>query len=263
MTSSDLPEQVRAFLIQKTGAKVASPADDCVLVGGGLIDSFGLVSLLADVESKFGVFPDLMNHDPGDYSTLKGLTRIILLSLGVSSPSESSAIQSEVSESHGLAEMTAATRIERLSAGHVLWPSLPALFKDMFAHFATTGVRLPLVDGGEHLWIKSIEALPEKVFYVAGVIENQMLQGFITGQMKLLPAFLGGGWVGEVSYLYVLPAARQRGLAAGLAGAATEWFRERGARSIELQVLTDNTGAQAFWRTQDFQPELTQFRRHL
>ena len=260
MSSSDLPKQVRDFLIQKTGAKVTAPGEDCVLVGAGLIDSFGLVTLLAEVEGKFGVFPDLMNHDPSAYSTLNGLTGIILQSLGVA-PAAVEA--SPAPATAAPANSQPSTRIERLSATHPLWSSLPALFKEMFGHFATVGVQLPLVEGGEQLWLKSIESLPEKVFFIAGAIHDNELQGFITGQMKMLPGFLGGKWVGDVSYIYVRPTTRRQGFATGLAAAAMQWFRERGASSVELQVLSQNSGAQTFWQRQGFQPELIQFRQHL
>ena len=255
MTASDLTKQVRDFLILKTGAKVSAPDEDCVLVGAGLVDSFGLVTLLAEVEARFGVFPDLMKHDPRDYSTLLGLTRIILQNLGVAAAS--------CAPSSTSTPIVASSRIERLSAAHPLWSSLPVLFKEMFDHFATVGVQLPLVSGGEHLWLRSIEGLPDKALFVAGAIQDNELQGFITARMKLVPGFLGGGWVGEVSHLFVRPAARRRGFAAGLAAAAMQWFLERGAASVELQVLGGNTGAHAFWQHQGFDPELVQFRKRL
>jgi len=262
MSYPDLPKQVRDFLIQKTGAKVSSPAEDCVLVGAGLIDSFGLVTLLAEVESKFGVFPDLMNHDPGAYSTLNGLTNIILQCLGVTTTTDV-VPSAEAATAAAPADNEPSSCIERLNAMHPLWSSLPVLFKEMFAHFSTVGVQLPLVDGGERLWLKSIEGLPDKVFFIAGAIHNNELHGFITGQMKMLPGFLGGKWVGDIAYIYVRPNTRRQGLATGLAAAAMQWFRERGATSVELQVLSQNTSALSFWQRQGFHSELTQMRMHL
>lgn len=259
MTAPDLPQQVRDFLILKTGARISAPEEDCVIVGAGLVDSFGLVTLLAEVEARFGVFPDLMKHDPRDYSTVQGLTRIVLQSLGLTAPA--AATKSSVAPAAAL--VGASNRIERLSAAHPLWPVLPGLFKEMFTHFTTTGVQLPLVNNGEHLWLKSIEGQPEKAFFIAGAIQDMELQGFISARMKILPGFLGGGWVGEVTHLFVRPAARRHGLATGLVGSAIQWFRECGATSVELQVLSPNAAAQAFWQHQGFAPELIQFRRHL
>jgi ribosomal protein S18 acetylase RimI-like enzyme/acyl carrier protein len=261
MSSSDLPNQVRDFLLQKTGAKAPAPGEDCVLVGAGLVDSFGLVTLLAEVESKFGVFPNLMDFDPSAYSTLNGLTSIILQALGVApAPAAGAGSTAAVSTTPtGLP----ATRVERLTATHPLWPQLPALFRAMFTHFDSVGVQLPLVAGGENLWLKSIENLPDKVFFIAGAVHENALVGFITGQMKMLPAFLGGKWAGDVAYIYVTPEARRQGLATGLVHAAMQWFRERGAASVELQVLSQNAGAHAFWQRHGFVPELVQFRQHL
>ncbi|MBX7210707.1 MAG: GNAT family N-acetyltransferase [Verrucomicrobiaceae bacterium] len=260
MSASDLQNQVRDFLIQKTGAGGIGPDEDRALMGAGLLDSFGLVTLLAEVEARFGVFPDLMVHDPGDYSTLNGLTNIILQNLGVAPVSTQAKQPSHASSPvHARPDLV---RIERLHAAHPLWAALPPLFKQMFDDFASTGLRLPLVDGGEHLWLKSIEGLPDNVFFVAGAVRDDALQGFITARMKLLPAYLGGQHVGEVAHLCVRPAARRHGVATGLASAATAWCRDRGAASVELQVLSHNAGALAFWRQQGFEPELIQLRRN-
>lgn len=258
MSDPDLQKQVRDFIIQKSGAKLTTPDQDCVILGAGLMDSFGLVTLLAEVEGKFGVFPDLMIHDPSEYSTLHGLTRIILHSLGVTP----TATVPDCSDQPADTSSTAA-RIERLHPAHPLWSCLPDLFKDMFSDFADTGVQLPLVTGGENLWLRSIESLPDKAFFIAGAIQGHELQGFISGQIKILPSYLGGGWVGEVTYLFVRPSTRRLGLASSLVLSAMKWFQERGASSVELQVLSQNSGAQAFWQRQSFQTELIQFRRHL
>jgi GNAT superfamily N-acetyltransferase len=263
MNSLDLPKQVRDFLIQKTGAKVYTEADDCLLVGAGLIDSFGLVTLLAEVEGKFGVFPDLMSHDPRDYSTLQGLSRIILQSLGATFTAESEPNKAVARTADQPSVLLPPNRIERLNPSHPLWSSLPGLFKEMFGHFANVGVQLPLMHDGEHLWLKSIEGLPARVFFIAGAIKDNELHGFITGQMKLLPSYLGGRWVGDVAHVFVRPSSRRQGFASGLFSAAIQWFHMCGASSIELQVLSQNAGAQAFWQHQGFQPELVQFRKHL
>ena len=53
---------------------------------------------------------------------------------------------------------------------------------------------------------------------------------------------------GYVTDVVVHPAARRNGIGRALFNALQAWFRERGARHIELQVAHNNRVSQAFWR---------------
>jgi ribosomal protein S18 acetylase RimI-like enzyme len=53
---------------------------------------------------------------------------------------------------------------------------------------------------------------------------------------------------GYVSDVVVRPAARRNGIGEALFSALVAWFRERGARHIELRVAHNNPVSQAFWR---------------
>lgn len=244
---------IRRFLIEKTGIAPEQATDDSVILGSGLVDSFGLVALLADVEQCFGIFPDLMSLDPREYATLGGLTRIIQESLGL--PPEASSVAATETLAHEF------FHIDRLRAGHPAWASLPGLFNLMFQHFNQAGVKLPLVPGGEQLWLQTMERVPEMAGIVLGALQNGKLVGFASGQCKMLPAHLGSGLVGEISYVYVLPEVRRKGVARALVQHMLTWLSERKTRSIELQVLCGNTGAIEFWEKLDFKPELLQMRR--
>jgi acyl carrier protein len=58
-------------LLDEEGIALGSPADDCDLLGEGVLDSFGLLELLAFVEERFGVEVDFEGPD-GDQLTQLG-----------------------------------------------------------------------------------------------------------------------------------------------------------------------------------------------
>ncbi|WP_395747320.1 GNAT family N-acetyltransferase [Prosthecobacter sp.] len=257
MNTATIQEEIRAFLIQKTGADPAKVNDASTIIGAGLVDSFGLVALLAEVEQKFGVFPDLMTHDPAEYATLGGLTKIILSALNLP---EETVVESTTAGSQG-AEPLSEIEIKDLNKSSPHWLEVPPLLKRMFDDFGAQGLRLPLVAGGENLWLQALERLPEAVYHVIGAVAGGRLVGFASGHLKMLPAHLGGGFVGEISYVYVSPEWRRAGVAGRLVAPLEQWLLAGKARSIEIQVLAGNEGAQAFWRRKGFSDELLQMRK--
>ncbi len=57
----------------------------------------------------------------------------------------------------------------------------------------------------------------------------------------------GNGQVGYVSDIYVNPSMRRTGCANALLDAAKAWLRESGVNSLQLEVLSGNTGGKSFW----------------
>jgi ribosomal protein S18 acetylase RimI-like enzyme len=58
--------------------------------------------------------------------------------------------------------------------------------------------------------------------------------------------------VGYIAEFYVFPSHRRRGLGRALAHLLVRWLRERGAHSVELDVLPSNVRAQRFWESVGF-----------
>lgn len=259
MTASHSKEDIRAFLIAKTGLNPAQAEDSSIIIGSGLVDSFGLVALLAEIEQRFGVFPDLMSLDPAEYATLGGLTKIVATSLNL--PETEAPAASSASGDASATASQAGPEIQRLAKNSPEWQQVPALMKEMFQGFAGQGLRLPLVEGGEKLWLQALERLPESVFLILGASVAGQLVGFASAHCKMLPAHLGGGMVGEISYVYVKPEARRHGLAGLMVAQMEDWLKSSKVRSIEIQVLTGNEAALAFWRRIGFADELVQMRK--
>ena len=248
--------EIRDFVSGKIGRDPAE-TDDIDLISAGVIDSLGLVSILADAETKFGVFPDLMQHDPAKLTTLDGISGVIFQEM-TGSDAPTPGLQ-DGSPSVG------GNRIEvmRLVPSDPFWRDLPVLFQDMYTHFDEKSEDrvLPLVDGGDLSWLEMVGAMPTKMGYVGGSVTDSCLVGFISARIKALPAYLGGHWVGEISHLFVSPEHRRSGIASALADSALNWLRESGVTNVELQVVSGNSTADEFWRSLGFNQELTQYRK--
>lgn len=254
MNQTKLKEEIRAFLVAKS--RLQEPADESIIVGSGLIDSFGLVSLLADIETRFGVFPDLMIRDPMEFSTLGGMVGVILESMGIDASTIS--IEPESQKTPLLGDKF---EIFTLSRDDSRWSEVPALVDEMYEEFADFGVRIPLVVNGAQIWSETMSKLPNSIARVTVVAVGGALVGLVSGYCKKLPAHLGGLLVGEISYLYVKKEVRRMGVAKALVQDVEGWLEGLAVDSIEIQVLTENLAARGFWKRRGFVDELVQCRR--
>jgi len=68
---------------------------------------------------------------------------------------------------------------------------------------------------------------------------------------------------GAVHDLYVLPAARRRGVARDLVSTMLEWFRARGAKRVVLYAASPNSGAQRLFEALGFRSTMVEMTREL
>jgi ribosomal protein S18 acetylase RimI-like enzyme len=59
---------------------------------------------------------------------------------------------------------------------------------------------------------------------------------------------------GEVTELYVVPDARNRGIGTALLGALETWFAEEGCGAVHIEVFAPNQGAIRFYRRLGYEP---------
>jgi GNAT superfamily N-acetyltransferase len=97
---------------------------------------------------------------------------------------------------------------------------------------------------------------------VALALAGDRVTGFAHGQVRFLPDYLGGYPVGAVTHVFVEPGVRKLGIARQLVEVVEKWLIERQVRSIELQVIQGNP-ASSFWAKLGYEPELSQYRKHL
>lgn len=123
------------------------------------------------------------------------------------------------------------------------------------------GQMLELGEEGAAKWRKTQEKLAGKLSLVNVVEQTGEVAGFLHAGISLLPDYYREDRAGVVFHLYVLPRYRGQGVAGMLAGDALNWFAERKADTIELQVLERNEKARKFWSKLGFVDELRQMRK--
>lgn len=81
MSSADC--EIRSYIVARleraaVGGGCGAPfTDDLNLPESGLLDSYGFIQLLTDVEEAFGVEVDFGELDPQEFTTLGGLVRCL------------------------------------------------------------------------------------------------------------------------------------------------------------------------------------------
>lgn len=77
---------------------------------------------------------------------------------------------------------------------------------------------------------------------------HNRLLGQIAGELREPAPVFERNTYGYVTDIVVDPVARRHGIGRALFEALEEWFQERGATHLQLQVLAGNRASQAFWR---------------
>lgn len=92
--------------------------------------------------------------------------------------------------------------------------------------------------------------IKSRLFYVGIAQYNGEVKGFIICSIaKIGREYLceSSGQVGYVNDIYVNPSMRRTGCANALLDAAKAWLKECGVNSLQLEVLSGNTGGRSFW----------------
>jgi len=84
-------------------------------------------------------------------------------------------------------------------------------------------------------------SLKERVIFAAE--ERSLFVGFIAGHLTLRHDCQG-----ELEWITVVPEYRRKGVASALLGRLAEWFGERDALRVCVDVSPDNEAARAFYR---------------
>jgi ribosomal protein S18 acetylase RimI-like enzyme len=131
-------------------------------------------------------------------------------------------------------------------------PAMLLLWREMMDFHARPEPRFrPLSSpAGEQAWAKfmSEDVLGKEDWCVFVAESGGELVGQIIGLVRDRYPVFEPEQFGYVSDIVVHPRARRNGIGKALVNALVAWFRERGARQIELQVAHRNPVSQAFWR---------------
>ena len=139
-------------------------------------------------------------------------------------------------------------------------PRVAALWGELDAYHRQLGLAFPRVENPQEAWVKSIERSLGRFSFVWLAAQGDHLSAFLMARYKRLPEGLGAVFVGEISDLYVEERLRNQQVGARLVEKAMTKFRELNVHSVEVQILSGNTGALDFWHKRGFEDELTQVR---
>ncbi len=137
------------------------------------------------------------------------------------------------------------------------------LFRKMYGFMDQHGLLMPLADDGENKWIRAVKNTLGKFCTLIIVVHNDKVVGFAHGALRFSPDYLGTLKTGIITHIFVSPEFRSRGIGSQMLEKLQDWFLQKEAHSIELQVVADNKKAMRFWERTAYKLELIQYRKFL
>ena len=149
-------------------------------------------------------------------------------------------------------------RLERADAA--ILDQVERQFVMMYEYMNAHGLLMRLAPEGEKRWRRSVERALGRFSTLAVAMSGDTVAGFAHGAIAMVPDYLGGGVVAQVNHVFVDEGFRGLKLTTRMIDVLTEWFVEKHAASIELQVLHGNEHAIEVWEHLGFRRELHQLR---
>lgn len=138
------------------------------------------------------------------------------------------------------------------------------LFGQLYEYMRTTGLQIDLVENGENIWRTSLEKMIGGRFStLVAAVKNDTAIGFAHGTTRFTPDYTGGLKVGFITFVFVTPNLRIKGVGKKMIDKLEEWFRSKNVNSFELDVLCDNTSGIKFWEYLGYKRELLQMRKKI
>ena len=141
--------------------------------------------------------------------------------------------------------------------------SLAPLWTRLYEHQTLNGMQVAVPPDGFAQWAKGVRPLLGRFVHVWRAEKERQPIGFLCGRERVLPGYFGGGSVGFISDVFVDENCRGLGVGRRLLAAATELFRARGIKRIELQVIAGNPSARRLYLELGWHDELVQMVRIL
>lgn len=132
---------------------------------------------------------------------------------------------------------------------------LKSLYRALYDHLKDCGMTFDLEEEGLERTLEAM--LRSRLCLVSVAEEDGQLLGFLCAGVVKMDRKLsceGGGLLGLIHDLYILPRARRLGLAEALLDRTEAWFAQSGATAAECQVVWDNELGTAFWAGRGYAP---------
>ena len=139
-------------------------------------------------------------------------------------------------------------------------PEVARMYEDLDAHYRQFPYHFARIEGLGQAWLDSFRRTLGRYSQLFVAELDGQIVGFSLGRLKRVAPYLGGYLVGEISDVWVDPDVRRLHIGEVLNLQAIAWLGNKGAESIEVQVLEGNQPIQHLYRKLGFQPELRQLR---
>tara|TARA_B100000315_G_scaffold118277_1_gene108410 strand:- start:1329 stop:2129 length:801 start_codon:yes stop_codon:yes gene_type:complete len=260
---------VRSYIVHKFDEKLRkinkdfeSTLSDCDLME--LVDSFGFLDLLTELENEFGVEVNFEEFDPEDFTTLNNLSHCI----GDLIPGKNKGLSRVNSFKKKEYSKTIDDKFTFRKAKEKDINLISQMWEEMYKEQKIFGMLMKLNKKARLKWRdKTLRSLSsEKSLILAVYTKVEKPVGFLTVQLKWLPEIYESSnsqMVGFVDNLYIDKDFRGQGLAEKLYSVAKIWFKQKNVKSVELQVIVNNKSGRNFWSKLGFKEELLQMRTKL
>lgn len=114
------------------------------------------------------------------------------------------------------------------------------MFTDLYQIMGGTGLTFSLAKNGETIWLNSIKSSLGKLNMVFIAFDGDKIIGFISGNIRLSPAFEGNKKIGYASNLFIEQEYRKSKIGHLLFDKLEEWFREKQVDRMEAVALNNN-----------------------
>jgi ribosomal protein S18 acetylase RimI-like enzyme len=145
----------------------------------------------------------------------------------------------------------------RLAGGDDL-PSVEPMWLALYEHQRANGMILELPPNAYGHWAASLRPLLGRFACLFLAESEANAVGFLAGRIRSLPQYFGGYPVGFISDVFVSETHRSLGIGGQMVSRAINWFEQSGIARVELQVITNNEGAQKLYRSMGWRDELVQ-----
>ncbi|MFN2196943.1 MAG: GNAT family N-acetyltransferase [Anaerolineales bacterium] len=135
------------------------------------------------------------------------------------------------------------------------FPVLSAMYAELHSYFYTIGYRLPQPDNVGEAWLESFRRSLGRFSNVFIAELEGEIGGFMLCRIKRLPPHMSGDLAGELSDMWIIPAARRLGIGKKLSRLAINWLWAQGAGSVEIQILRDNEASLKLYERMGFEVE--------
>lgn len=133
-------------------------------------------------------------------------------------------------------------------------PAMCALWFEMMNHHLAQDRRFAIAHDASTVftnWVIELMKDPE-IAYIAVAEERGAIQGYILGQIEMLPPVYAVQRIGVIRDVCVVQGARLQGLGSDMFRHSLGWFTNRKVGAIWVRVPSRSASAHQFWETLGF-----------